>query len=99
MEKKDTTQNIWIQLADVKPIAVSIPAGEEASFRKAEDLVNDLWNRWMKRFGENSTSHDVLARVAFQFARLFMDAYAQNKAVDDFLDDFEKKLDDIVVKA
>ena len=53
----------------------------------------------MKRFGENSTSHDVLARVAFQFARLFMDAYAQNKAVDDFLADFEKKLDDIVVKA
>ncbi|MBR1551564.1 MAG: cell division protein ZapA [Muribaculaceae bacterium] len=99
MEKKDTKQNIWIQLADVKPIAVSIPAGEEASFRKAEDLVNDLWNRWMKRFGENSTSHDVLARVAFQFARLFMDAYAQNKAVDDFLADFEKKLDDIVVKA
>ncbi|HAP50908.1 MAG TPA: hypothetical protein DCQ56_06790 [Porphyromonadaceae bacterium] len=99
MNEKDKKQNIWIQLADVKPIAVSVPAGEEASFRKAEELVNDLWNRWMKRFGENSTSHDVLARVAFQFARLFMDAYAQNKAVDDFLADFEKKLDDIVVKA
>ena len=95
MNEKDKKQNIWIQLADVKPIAVSVPAG----FRKAEELVNDLWNRWMKRFGENSTSHDVLARVAFQFARLFMDAYAQNKAVDDFLADFEKKLDDIVVKA
>ncbi|MBR3101469.1 MAG: cell division protein ZapA [Muribaculaceae bacterium] len=91
-------QNIWIQIADVKPIAVNVTPDEVPSFRKAEDLVNDLWNRWLKRFGENSTSHDVLARVAFQFARLYMEAYVQNKAVDDFLVDFEKKLDDLVIK-
>ena len=35
MNEKDKKQNIWIQLADVKPIAVSVPAGEEAS----DDIV------------------------------------------------------------
>ena len=82
---------IWITLADANPIALSINPGEEEGYRKAEDLVNTLWNKWVARF--NDTSKDVLARVAFQFARLYLEAYGENRVVNDFLTDLDKQLD------
>ncbi len=87
-------EKIWIELADAKPIALSISPGEEDSYRKAEELVNTLWSKWMNRF--NSTSFDVLARVAFQFARLYLEAYGENRKVNDFLTDFEQKIDTLL---
>jgi len=89
---------IWIQLADVKPIPLSILPEEEVGYREAEKLVNALWNKWMKRFSDtNTSSQDVLARVAFQFARLYKEAYSENRSVNEFLTDFEKQLDDTIV--
>ena len=83
---------IWIQLADAEnPIALSINPEEEETYRKAEELVNTLWKKWMNRF--NATSADVLARVAFQFARLYLEAYGENRQVNDFLTDLNKQLD------
>ena len=83
---------IWIQLADAaNPIALSINPDEEESYRKAEELVNTLWKKWMNRF--NGTSDDILARVAFQFARLYLEAYGDNRQVNEFLTDLDKQLD------
>ena len=85
---------IWIQLADAEnPIALSINPEEEENYRKAEELVNTLWKKWMNRF--NATSADVLARVAFQFARLYLEAYGENRQVNDFLTDLNKQLDNL----
>jgi hypothetical protein len=52
----------------------------------------------MLRFSDNSSSHEVLARVAFQFARLYLETYQENKDVNDYLTEFEHQLDEIVVK-
>ena len=91
-------QNIWIRLADAQPIALQINRDDEPLYREAEKLVNKLWQHWMPRFGETGgTSHDVLARVAFQFARLYMGAYQKNLAVNDALADFERQLDELVM--
>jgi len=88
-------EKIWIQLADAaNPIALSINPGEEENYRKAEELVNTLWRKWMNRF--NGKSEDVLARVAFQFARLYLEAYGENHQVNEFLSDLDKQLDDII---
>ena len=88
-------EKIWIQLADAaNPIALSINSGEEENYRKAEELVNTLWKKWMTRF--NGTSADVLGRVAFQFARLYLEAYGENRQVNDFLNDLEQQLDALV---
>ena len=84
-------EKIWIELADAKPIALSISPGEEDSYRKAEELVNTLWSKWMNRF--NDTSNDVLARVAFQFARLYLEAYGENRQVNESLADIDNQLD------
>ena len=88
-------EKIWIQLADAdKPIALSINPEEEENYRKAEELVNTLWRKWMNRF--NGKSEDVLGRVAFQFARLYLEAYGENRQVNEFLTDLDKQLDAII---
>jgi hypothetical protein len=84
-------RKIWIQLADTNQIALSVNPDEEENYRKAEELVNTLWTKWMHRF--NSTSSDVLARVAFQFARLYLEAYGENREVNDFLTDLNQQVD------
>ena len=91
-------QNIWLHLADTKAMPLSIDRADEATYREAEKLVNTLWERWMNRFSDSSTSHEVLARVAFQFARLYLESYQDNKSVNDYLTEFERQLDEIVVK-
>ena len=86
---------IWIQLADAEnPIALSIKPDEEENYRKAEELVNTLWHKWMNRFGEKSG--DILARVAFQFARLYLEAYGENRQVNDFLTNMDQTLETLV---
>ncbi|MBO4870611.1 MAG: cell division protein ZapA [Muribaculaceae bacterium] len=90
--------NIWINLADVnQPIALSVTPEDEVASREAEKLVNTLWDTWMKRYGEKSSSHELLARVAFQFARLYWVAYQQTNEVNDYLAEFERQLDEVVV--
>ena len=85
---------IWIQLADANQIALSVNPDEEENYRKAEELVNTLWRKWMNRFKDSS--EDVLARVAFQFARLYLEAYGENRQVNEFLTDMDKKLDSLL---
>lgn len=99
MATNDDKINIWIRLGDVKqPIPLSVSRDEEAEYRNAENLVNTLWNKWMARFNDTSSSQEVMARVAFQFARLYAQAYNSNIAMNEYLADFEKQLDDVVLK-
>ena len=87
-----------IRIADVEPIALTIPRDEEASYREAEKLVNTLWNKWIDKFEGDNSSERVMAMVAFQFARLYSKSYNQNVAVNKFLATFEQQLNDVVVK-
>lgn len=90
--------NINIRISNIKPIPLSIKPEDEASCRESEQLVNTLWNKYLIRFRNTSSSEEVMARVAFQFARLYTQTYRDNVAINEFLTDFEKKLDDIVIK-
>ena len=90
-------KEIWLHLADVRPIPLNISPDEEARCREAERLVNSLWGKWMRQFADQGSSPEVLARVAFRFAQLYFDEYAANKGVQGFLQKFEKELDALVV--
>ena len=98
MATNDNNLNILIRIADVEPIALTIPSDEEASYREAEKLVNTLWNKWVDRFEGDNSSQRIMAMVAFQFARLYSKSYNQNVAVNNFLTAFEQQLDEVVVK-
>jgi len=91
-------QNINIKIAELKPIPLQIAPENEPVYRDAEKLVNGLWFKWMQLFKGKCTSEEVMARVAFQFARLYTEARNGNLEVESLLSEFEKKLDDIVVK-
>lgn len=82
-------QNITIQLAELPriPVAVTRGHGEELA-RRAEKLVNERWALLSKKFaGENSLK--VMARVAFQYALLYVraeDRQARMEQLDQELD-------------
>ncbi len=94
----DKKINITIRLSDAKPIPLSISPEDEPQYREAEKLVNTLWNKWRERFRDTDSNEEVMARVAFQFARLYAKAQRATDSTNDFLIDFEKKLDEIVIK-
>lgn len=91
-------QNINIKIAELKPIPLQISLEDESTYREAEKMVNGLWLKWMQLFRGKCTSEEVMARVAFQFARLYTEARTANADVTSLLDEFEKKLDDMVIK-
>ena len=98
MAEEKVKQNIWIAIADLKPIPLSIVRDDEPSYREAEKMVNTLWQKWLPRFKDSSSEKEIMGRIAFQFARLYAQAYRENANVAAFLKDLEKSLDDIVVK-
>lgn len=96
MQMKDKL-NISIRIADQPSFSLrDVTPGEEQAMREAEYNINQLWTRWCKLF-KGKTPTEVLARVAFQYARLY---YEQLRDIDDLdktLSRFESDLDEIVV--
>lgn len=91
-------KDIELFVADVGPIALSCEPDEETEIREAERLVNQTWKKWIKVFGANTSSHELLARVAFRFAWLYYRAATDNEAVDRVLAELEERLDANVLK-
>ena len=94
---EDDKQKIWICLGDVKNVQLSVRQSDIDVYRKAEQSVNKLWGAWKTKFDKLS-SEEVMARIAFQFARLYIEANTRNDEVNDILTGFEQKLNDILVK-
>lgn len=98
MATNDTKISITVNLADVKQIPLNINPADEKEYRNAEQLVNALWSQWVKVFNGKASSQEIMARVAFQFARLYLQAHEETVVADKFLKDFEEQLNDVVVK-
>lgn len=95
---EEQRQSISIRIAGLAPIPLQIAPQAEPAYRDAEKLVNALWLKWRQKFGNNCSSEEVMARVAFQFARLYAEARAGNTAVETYLTGFEQRLNDLVIK-
>lgn len=94
---EEEKQKIWICLGDVKNVPLSVRRSDIDVYRKAEQSVNKLWGAWKTKFDKLS-SEEVMARIAFQFARLYVEASTRNDEVNEVLMDFEQKLNEIIVK-
>lgn len=94
---EEEKQKIWICLGDVKNVPLSVRRSDIDVYRKAEQSVNKLWGAWKTKFDKLS-SEEVMARIAFQFARLYVEASTRNDEVNEILTNFEQKLNDIIVK-
>lgn len=71
METNDK-QNITIRLAGLPKIPLTVDRHEEEIMRRAEKLVNELWSRWATSTFASEPQMKVMARVAFQFAVLYL---------------------------
>lgn len=88
---------ITIKIADVAPISMRINRQEEERVRNVEYNINKLWARWRETFRDRK-SEEVLAMVAFQFAKNYAILAEQEPKLDRTLRDFERDLDDILLK-
>lgn len=89
--------NITITIADQPPIPLTIKPEEEVIIRQAESTLNRLWTSWNQRFKVSQA--EILAMVAFQFAKLYT---IQTHQVDDaqlLLHDLETQVDDYLKQA
>ncbi len=99
MATTDERPFIWIQIADLAPFRVNLKdKSEEKTYRDAEKMLNTVWNRYVARFRGTRPNESIMAMVAFRFAWNVVAANAKNEAVANFLKEFERQLDEIVVK-
>lgn len=88
-------QNITIQLAGQPKIPLAVERSDEELARKAEKMVNDLWQRWATQTFAAEPQLKVMARVAFQFALLYLRnerSIEQLKELNESLDGMIKNL-------
>lgn len=89
-------QNITIRISDLAPMPLSILRADEEVHRQAEYNVNQLCDAWGKRYKDKS-SKEILAMVAFQFAKLYFSGKADVEAADTLLEELESELDQLLV--
>ena len=94
---EDKRHRFTATIADVEPFVFTIPASEEAIFRKAAYHVNSLWQK-MKADQPGKSSHYVLAKVALAFAELYYRKSEQLTSQSKMLDEFEQQLDCLLMK-
>lgn len=68
----DEKLNITIKLAGLPKIPLAVDRRDEEIMRRAEKLVNELWTRWQTSTFAAEQQMKVMARVAFQFAVLYL---------------------------
>ncbi len=64
--------NITVKLAGQQKFILAINREDEELNRRAEQLVNDLWRRWTSGAFAAESQLSVMARVAYQFATLYL---------------------------
>ena len=93
------SKEIWIRIAGLDQFKVSLKdKAEEKAYRQAEKKLNDVWSKYAAKYRKNSSNESIMAMVAFKFALTVVSADARNDAVASFLKEFERQLDEIVVK-
>ena len=95
---EDNKDIIYLNLGDLKnlPLTVSSPY-EHKVCRRAEEIVNKFWGAWKTRY-DKLTSEELMSRIAFQMARMYVEANWQNAEVNEVLVAFERNLNELLVK-
>ncbi len=89
--------NITVRLADLAPMPLQIKMHDEEVIRTAEYNVNQLYKSWSEKFKEKG-SEEILAMVAFQFAKLYQMLANRADEASEILEKFEEQLNEILLK-
>lgn len=88
-------KNISIVIAG-HSFVLDIPRDQEALVKKAERNFNKVWAKWCDDFS-NLSPEEVLAMVAFQYARYYYSISHTVESNEKAIKDFENKLDEILL--
>ncbi len=86
-------QKISIKIADVAAIPMTINSEDEELVRTAEFNVNRLWKKWRDEFAELKSSKEIIAMVAYQFAKSYYQLMHNVEDTYEVVDEFEAELD------
>lgn len=84
--------NITVKLAGQPKFVLAINREDEELNRRAEQLVNDLWRRWNSGVFAAESQISVMARVAYQFATLYL---KRERSLQEF-EQLNVQLDDLL---
>ena len=90
-------QHITIHIADVAPLDLSIDPEKEEMVRQTAQNVTMAWQQLSKQFKGKKNSKEVLAMVAFQYARRYYEQIELADAEAESLAQAEKAFDDILL--
>ncbi len=90
-------QHITIQIADQPPIDLDIRRDAEEFVRKTERSVNKVWAHWCNDFKQKSPS-EVLAMVAYQYAKLYYELVERIDRDEKMLTDFDQELSHLLLE-
>lgn len=88
-------QNITIQLAGQPKIPLAIDRSDEELMRRAEKMVNDLWTRWNSHTFAAEPQLKVMARVAYQFAVLYLKGEREARSLKELDNELRQMLNDL----
>ncbi|HIU39025.1 MAG TPA: cell division protein ZapA [Candidatus Limisoma intestinavium] len=92
-------QNVTLNIAG-EQVKTVINRSEEEELRKIEKQVTGLWKQW-KQMNPSKTDSQVLAMVAFQYAKLYYDELLAGEkreaALQSFIKTYEERLNKIVI--
>lgn len=94
----DDKKQIDVRIADFAPIPILVSEDEVETVHTAEDNVTHLWKVWKKRYGKEKSPIEIMAMVAFQFAKLYYTKEELESDMIKILTDFEKALDSHLLK-
>lgn len=83
---------IGIRIAGLSPIKLLVERDQEEVYRKAADYVNQLYDKWANDMFAAESDERILARIAFQFALLYIRA----EKAEDELADLDRELDKLL---
>lgn len=88
-------KHITIKVAG-QSFGLDISREQEAAALKAESGLNKMWAKWCEDFHDRS-QQQVLAMVAFQYARHYYNLADTVSASEQAITEFEKRLDKILL--
>lgn len=89
-------QHITIKIANQPPIGLDIPRDREEMAHRVERSVNKVWARWCQDFRDRAPE-EILAMVAYQYAKLYYELQEQVDSSHSTLAAFEQELDRLLL--
>jgi hypothetical protein len=94
---KDTDKiKMRIKIAGMS-IPLNVAFSEQDHVRETERRVAELFDNWRRMFPSKS-EQELLAMMTYQYASYYLALSANREEISDTLLDFERKVDDIILR-